>query len=213
MGPLAASGQQVVSTAGAPSAIPAAEAAADDTPDASGFYIVPEPPAPDVALIGAKSEGKAAAKDLKNFDEPKEGIPQSSSGVMSKYVVQADRVPEFRIRDVNSKKGLEAIGFRDHPGLRVGNVFNDNAVQAYEMFLEDERLTNIQDYTDMALAMTVGGDKAEGDTILRAERETYNREARSDPLQSWENTPRTREGTPLILNLEQVRVTCIDVRF
>jgi hypothetical protein len=212
MGSMAAFGQEPAALAVAPTGLPG-DAVVSDTPDASGFYTLPEPPRPDVALIGAAPATNGNTKDLQKFDEPKDVIAQHSSSVMSKYIVRADRVPEFRIRDVYTMKGLEDIGFRDHPGLRVGNFFKDNVPQAYEIFLEDDRLANIKDLTDTALAMTVGGDKAEGDAILRAERQAYNREERTDPLQSWEDIPHNRDGTPLVLNLEQVRATFINVRF
>jgi hypothetical protein len=212
VGSLGASGQQPAALAVAPSGPPGA-AEASDSPDASGFYTLPEPPRPDIELLGAPPGASGNAKDLQKFDEPKDVIAQRSSSVMSKYIVRADRIPEFRVRDIYTVKGLEDLGFRDHPGLRVGNVFHDNVPQAYEMFLEDDRLANIRDLTDTALAMTVGGDKAEGDAILRAERQAYNREERSDPLQSWEDIPHNRDGTPLVLNLEQVRATFINVKF
>jgi hypothetical protein len=208
LGTLAASGQEAavaVAPSGYEGVVPAG-----NSPD---FYTLPEAPRPDAALLGVAPGTSENAKDLQKFDEPKDAIVRPSNAVMSKYVVQADRIPEFRTRDIHTRKGLEDVGFRDHPGLRAGNFFHDNEPQAYEMYLEDERLDNINDLTDTALAMTVGGDKAEGDAILKAERQTYNREERSDPLQSWEDVPKNREGTPIILNLEQVRATFIDVRF
>lgn len=211
VGSWVASGQEPTAVAVAPSG--PLGVAAGETHDTSGLYALPEPPQPDAALIGAVPEANGNVKDLQKFDEPKNAISQASSSVMSKYIVQAGRVPVFRVRDVYTMKGLQDLGFRDHPGLRAGNFFNDNAEQAYGMFLEDERLENIRDLTDTALAMTVGGDKAEGDAILRAERQTYNREESSDPLQSWEDIPHNRDGTPLILNLEQVRATLINVKF
>jgi hypothetical protein len=212
VGSLAASGQDPNAVNVAPSSRPGVEAASA-APAPSSFYTLPEAPSPDAALIGAVTDANGDARDLQKFDEPKSVIAQPSSSVMSKYVVQADRVPVFRVRDVHTIKGLQELGFHDHPGLRAGNFFKDNAEQAYEMFLEDERLGNIRDLTDTALAMTVGGDKAEGDAILRAERQTYNREESSDPLQSWEDIPHNRDGTPLILNLEQVRATFVNVKF
>jgi hypothetical protein len=210
-GSLAASGQEPTAVAVAPSGFQAV-VSTEIAHDASGFYTLPEPPSPDAALIGAVPRANEA-KDLEKFDEAKDPVAKSSSSVMSKYVVQAGLVPEFRARDVYTVKGLEDLGFRDHPGLRAGNFFNDNAQQAYEMFLEDDRLANIKDLTDTALAITVGGDKAEGDAILRAERQTYNREERTDPQQSWEDIPQNKDGTPLVLNLEQVRATFINVKF
>jgi hypothetical protein len=212
VGALVASAQEPASVAVALTGLPGVEAA-DIGRDASGFYTLPEPPRPDVSLLGAVPEANGSSKDLQKFDEPKNLLSPPSSAVMSKYIVRADRIPEFRTRDLYTKKGLQDLSFREHPGLWVGNFFNDNVPQAFEMFLEDNRLANIRDLTDTALAMTVGGDKAAGDTILQAERQTYNREARTDPLQNWEDIPRTREGTPVIQNLEQVRATFIDVRF
>jgi hypothetical protein len=172
--------------------------------------------APDQPSAGPIRTGRPEkdARNLRSFDDPTDPANSfSSSGVMSKYVVKEDRIPDFRTRDLYSGKGLKDLTVRRHPGLLVGDILHDNTAEDYEVFLEDERLDNIRDYTDLALAMTVGGDKAEGDAILRAERDSFTRFESSDPLQSWEDAPKTREGTPLILNLEQMRVTWIDVRF
>jgi hypothetical protein len=186
---------------------------AAQVPQVTGLFVLPAPPTPDADLIGT-TPGARDTLNLQKFDAPKAApAPFSNSNVMSRYVVQADRIPQFRLRDVYTRKGLIAEGYRDHPGLLVGNYSHDNDPQAYEMFLEDERLMSIRDYADTALAMTVGGDKREGDAILRAEREAYTRYQQADPLQAWEDAPKSRDGTPLLMNLEQIRVTWIDVRF
>jgi hypothetical protein len=202
-------GADGVATAANPPSIPSATASLES----SGIFIASAPPEPDISLLGASPANRADAKDLQKFDAPKTVGAQTDSGLMSRYVVQADRVPEFRPRDLYTKPGLEDLGFRRHPGLRVADFRHDNDASAYDLFLEDERLDNIREFVDTAIAMTVGGDKAEGDVILRAERETYSRYERTDPLQSWEDTPKTRSGTPLITSIEQLRVTWIDVRF
>jgi hypothetical protein len=153
------------------------------------------------------------SKDLSRFEEPQKAAAQVNSTVMSKYEVHAQRVPEFRIRDVYTIEGLVEYSFRSHPGLRIGNIFGSNSAQAYETYLEDERLSNIGDLVDTALAMTVGGDKKEGDMILKEERKAYIRDEHSDPLQSWEDAPKTHAGEPLIVDFQQMQVNWLYVKF
>ena len=139
-------------------------------------------------------------KDLSRFEEPQ--LNQAKSNIMARYEVRAERVPEFRPRDVYTRAGLADYSMRLHPGLILGDFFGSNRGEAYEMYLEDERLGNIAGLVDTALAITIGGDKAEGDAILGEVRRAYLRDERSDPLQAFEDAPKTHTGEPVILNLE-----------
>jgi hypothetical protein len=132
---------------------------------------------------------------------------------MSKYEVRADRIKEFRVRDLYTTEGLVDYSYRAHPGLRIGNFFSSNSAQAYEMYLEDERLSEIADLTDTALAMTVGGDKKEGDEILKEERIAYLRDEYADPGQTWEEAPKNQSGTPLIVNFRQMQINWLYLKF
>lgn len=178
---------------------------------ASGRFPVPLPAVPNLESLAGTPGEPIGSKDLSSFEEPQLG--QAKSNVMARYEVQADRVPEFRVRDVYTRAGLADYSLRVHPGLIVGNLFGSNRGQAYEMYLEDERLGNIAGLVDTALAITVGGDKAEGDAILREVRRAYLRDERSDPLQSWEEAPKTRTGEPVIVNLELMQVNWLTVKF
>jgi hypothetical protein len=87
---------------------------------------------------------------------------------MATFNVTGARVPEFRERDVNTRDGMADLSFKRHPGLLVGNAFNLNANAAHEMFLADDWRSTKSDYWDMAHAMAIGGDPAEGRMILQA---------------------------------------------
>jgi hypothetical protein len=136
----------------------------------AGQFPVAPPAVPNLEGMAGTPGEPIGSKDLSRFEEPQKAPAQGNSNVMSKYEVRADRIPVFRIRDVYTNEGLVDYSFRAHPGLRIGNIYGSNSAQAYETYLEDERLGNIGDLVDTALAMTVGGDKKEGDMILKEER-------------------------------------------
>jgi hypothetical protein len=133
--------------------------------------------------------------------------------VMSGYVVREGKIPEFQTRDIYTKKGLEDLTFREHPGLHVGNFRNLNAKQADAIFDEDERLQEIGDLKDTAHAIAAGGDAREARGILAATDEAY---ARSDsgltPTNDIMDAPAPRVGT-LLTNFEQMRLTWLEDRF
>ncbi|HEY5227804.1 MAG TPA: hypothetical protein VIJ19_04640 [Opitutaceae bacterium] len=104
--------------------------------------------------------------DLRDIDKPKNIIPRLPANLMSRYVVRGAKVPVFRERDLYTKEGLIDNALRDHPGLRVGNLFGLNRNAAYEAFLEDERAGKMHDLDDTALAFAVGGDPDEAKMIL-----------------------------------------------
>jgi hypothetical protein len=68
-----------------------------------------------------------------------------------------------------------SLSYKLHAGLGMLNFFGMNNAIAYEMFLDDERLANIADLNDTALAIARGGDKAEGEYILQATQDTFIR--------------------------------------
>ncbi|HZZ19658.1 MAG TPA: hypothetical protein VFE25_09825 [Opitutaceae bacterium] len=180
---------------------------------AAGQFPVAPPAVPNLEGLAGNPGEPIGSKDLSRFEEPQKALAQANSNIMSRYEVRADRIPEFRLRDVYTTEGLVDYSFRTHPGLRVGNFNHSNSAQAYEMYLEDERLANIGDLVDTALAITVGGDKKEGDLILKEERNAYMRDEHTDPLQSWEDAPKTRAGTPLIVDFQEMQVNWLYVKF
>lgn len=178
-----------------------------------GQFPVAPPAAPDLQDLAGNPGEQIGSKDLSNFQEVQAAKPEATSNVMSKYEVRADRIKEFRVRDLYTTEGLVDYSYRAHPGLRIGNFFSSNSAQAYEMYLEDERLSEIADLTDTALAMTVGGDKKEGDEILKEERIAYLRDEYSDPGQTWEEAPKNQSGTPLIVNFRQMQINWLYLKF
>ncbi|HMD61791.1 MAG TPA: hypothetical protein VKG78_10180 [Opitutaceae bacterium] len=118
--------------------------------------------------------------DMRDVDKPRNEIRR-----LPKYVVRESRPPVFRNRDLYTTEGLAGLGFKRHPGLGFpGNILGLNSEVAYQMYLDDERLANIEDLTDTARAMARGGDKAESEYILKASQETYIR-----PIEETWNGP------------------------
>jgi len=104
--------------------------------------------------------------DLRDFDKPRNKIVRLPVNMMEKYVVRGDRVPVFRNRDLYTKEGLIDLGFKDHPGLLIGNFFGLNKAAAYDAFLQDEHVAWNHEMADTAFAMAAGGDFEEAKTIL-----------------------------------------------
>jgi hypothetical protein len=156
--------------------------AASPAPDAA-----PAPPAPtgvsadiETSLPKFRQEADrppdSELPDLRNFDKPRNQIPRLPANLMSKYVVRGDKVPVFRTRDLYTKAGLVDRSFKDHPGLRIGNLFGLNRNVAYEAFLEDERKGKMRDLDDTALAFAVGGDPDEAKMILEETGDSFIRD-------------------------------------
>jgi hypothetical protein len=129
---------------------------------------------------------EAEPKDLRDIDKPKNEIKRLPS-----YVVRESRPPIFRERDVNTTAGQIDLSFKSHPGLNFGNIFGLNSGPAYDMYLDDQRLENIKELTDIAHAMSRGGDAAEGTYILQQTQNTY---MRTDDATNW-GGPITGGGT------------------
>jgi hypothetical protein len=140
-------------------------------------------------------------------------IPRDASQVMSQYVVQEGQPPELRPRDIYTKRGLEDLSFRDHPGLHVGNFRNLNAEEGYAMFGEDERLKSIRDFKDTARAIDIGGDAAEANGILKATDSAFLRDEYNPmPMSITADGPQPRSGN-LLTNIEQLRLTWLEEHF
>jgi hypothetical protein len=114
--------------------------------------------------------------ELSDSDKPKNTIPRLPLSTMSRYMVHGTRPPQFRDRDLYTRAGLIDIAMKAHPGLSVGNIFNLNAAAAYEMFLEQERLSKMGDLEETAEAMAIGGDPAEAKLIQDATAEAFIRD-------------------------------------
>jgi hypothetical protein len=108
----------------------------------------------------------AGRTDPRASDKPLNQIPRIPAEIMARYVVHEKRVPVFRERDLYTKAGLIELALKEHPGLRVGNIFNLNAPVAYATYLDDQERLEKEDMEDTAYAMAVGGDVAEAKEIL-----------------------------------------------
>lgn len=122
-----------------------------------------DPPTPTPAVT-------AEPQDLRDIDKPKNEIPR-----LPKYVVRESRPLVFRNRDLYTAEGLVNLSFKNHPGLGFGNILGLNSGIAYDMYLDDERLSDMNDLTDTARAIARGGDAAESKYILQESQETFMR--------------------------------------
>ena len=172
------------------------------TTDASSIVLAPKPAEPSSVPAKAPAastpieadlhaqipaynprQAQPAAPEPRAADRPLNQIPRIPAEVMAKYVVHEKRLPVFRERDLYTKAGLVEISLKEHPGLRVGNLFNLNAPAAYGMYLEEQERSEKADMEDTAYAMAVGGDVEEAKAILDAVGGELNmREDHSGPV-------------------------------
>ncbi len=108
--------------------------------------------------------------DTSDIDRPRNQIPR-----LPKYIVRESRPPVFRNRDLFTNEGLIDLSFKNHPGLLFGNLLGLNGPVAYQMYLDEQRKSDMDDLSDTAHAMERGGDKAESDYIMQASQETFMR--------------------------------------
>jgi hypothetical protein len=101
-------------------------------------------------------------------DRPRNQIPRLSATLMPKYVVRESRLPVFRILDLYTPKGLTELGFKEHPGLRFGNLFNLNAQAAYEAIVQEQLRAERDELMDMARAMSIDGDQEDARLMQEA---------------------------------------------
>ncbi len=120
--------------------------------------------------FGAPAPTPTPVIDTSDLDRPRNQIPR-----LPKYVVRESRPPVFRNRDLFTNEGLIDLSFKSHPGLIFGNLLGLNGPLAYQMYLDEQRLSDMHDLSDTAHAMDRGGDKAESDYILQASQETFMR--------------------------------------
>ena len=110
----------------------------------------------------------APAADLRETDKPRNQIPRLPLEVMSRYVVREARLPVFRTRDLYTKAGLIDLALKEHPGLHFGNFFNLNAPYALETIREEQELEAKNELSDLAFAMSIGGDTEQATAVKGA---------------------------------------------
>jgi len=103
-------------------------------------------------------------------DRPKNEIKR-----LPTYLVQETRPPVFRNRDLFTTEGLTALSFKAHGGLIFGNILGLNSGAAYNMYLDDQRTTDMDDLSDLSHVMSRGGDSSESSYILKESNDTYMR--------------------------------------
>jgi hypothetical protein len=196
---VAAAGASAQNTAPAPSQ-PAGQSpatpptAGTGTSDASSVVLAPKPkdyiappPADSDGMTRSVSPGIAAELSA-GFDRyspptptptptavPEGDKPKNEIKRLPSYIVRESRPPIFRERDLNTTQGQVNLSFASHPGLIFGNILGLNSSVAYDMYKDDERLENINEMTDLAHAMSLGGASAEGTYILQQTQNTYMR--------------------------------------
>ncbi len=102
--------------------------------------------------------GDVAPANHPETDRPRNQIPRLPATVMPKYVVRESRLPVFRILDLYTPKGLTELGFKEHPGLRFGNLFNLNAQAAHDLIVDEQLRAERDELMDMARTMSIDGD-------------------------------------------------------
>jgi hypothetical protein len=84
------------------------------------------------------------------------------------YTVTDTHLAVFRPRDLDTRPGMIARSYHDHPGLVWGDPFHSNDGAAYDAFQADDWNATKADYWQTAFAMALGGDAAEGRFIVDA---------------------------------------------
>lgn len=158
---------------------------ATPNPDA-GLEPVGPPVSPALAgelAIGAPRYELPASAAAANPEKAKNEILRLPESTLSRFVVHGSRVNGFSDHDMLTDDGLIDLSFREHPGLRVGNLLNLNAPAAFEAFKEEERLSKMADLNDTGMAMAAGGDPAEAKLIETEAAEAFMRtQAQEGPV-------------------------------
>jgi hypothetical protein len=111
--------------------------------------------------------GAAEAKP-REPDRPRNQIPRVPATVMPTYFVRESRLPVFRNLDLYTPAGLAELSFKEHPGLRFGNLFNLNAKFAYDLIVDEELRAERDDLMETARAMAIEGDKEDARLMQEA---------------------------------------------
>jgi len=147
-----------------------------------------------------KEAPKKPAADVETEDEAgPDGAPLSPDQPKNKiirlprYIVEGDRPPVFRERDIYTKQALAAIAMRRYLSGLDRSVLNRYTLplfgtsqekRAMAMYDEDERLQNIADLKNSAANASKAGDKTESDYLLRETNATFLRSGGMD-WNSW----------------------------
>jgi hypothetical protein len=181
----------LVAGAACASAQDSASTPAAQAPDTSSLILAPKPEASPLAPnadpgSAYKPASSGITKDISaglpgysppllapkaadsQADKPKNQIPRLPVEEMARYVVHGKRMPTFRNIDLYTRAGLIQLSLKEHPGLRIGNIFNLNANLAYELAIREALAEDREDVIDTTLAMVAGGDKTEAEAMQQA---------------------------------------------
>jgi len=187
-----------------PATTPTTAAPAAPTAPAAGATTVPGKEGNTAITAGLpryapppKQAPKKPAADVETEDEAEPaGTPSSPDQPRNKiirlprYIVEGDRPPVFRERDIYTKQALAAIAMRrylsafDRSFLNRFDLFGSKEGRAMAMYHEDERLQNIADLKHAAANARQAGDKTESDYLLRETNATFLRSGGMD-WTSW----------------------------
>jgi hypothetical protein len=149
-------------------------------------YAPPPKQAPKKPAADVEGEDEAEPEDRPLApDQPRNKIIR-----LPRYIVEGDRPPVFRERDVYTKQALAAIAMKrylstfDRSFLNRYNIFGSKEDRAMAMYEEDARLQNISDLKNAAANARLAGDKAESDYLLRETNATFLRSGGMD-WTSW----------------------------
>jgi hypothetical protein len=109
--------------------------------------------------------------DLRETDKPRNTIVR-----LPRYVVQEEKPPVFKERELLTPQARVKLALAKHPGLHFGSfwIFNNDGI-ALAMLAEEERLEQKREFEDLA-AMTRFSDPATHATVKREVERAFMRE-------------------------------------
>lgn len=132
--------------------------------------VSPPPPQPQRQRTVSTTTARHLADAAPKFAPPTEGQAQETSSArreatedrpqnaivrLPSYVVQGERVPDFKRREMLTPEGKVELAEKRHPGLRLGSVSLLNDKVAMAMLDEDDALERKQEMVELyALAAT-----------------------------------------------------------
>ena len=152
-------------------------------------YAPPPKPAPKKPAADVEGEDEAEPEDRPLApDQPRNKIIR-----LPRYIVEGDRPPVFRERDLYTTQALSAIAMKRYLSRLDSSLLNrftiplftlTNEERAMAMYEEDERLQNIADLKTAAANARKAGDQAESDYLVRETNATFLRSGGMD-WNSW----------------------------
>jgi hypothetical protein len=192
-----------------------AEPAPPETSATSATTVPPTTPATGTAIVPGKAGNTAITANLPRYAPPPKQAPKKPAADVEtedeaepegtpvnpdqprnkiirlpRYIVEGDRPPVFRERDVFTKQALAALAMRrylstfDRSFLNRFDLFGSKEGRAMAMYYEDERLQNIADLKNAAANARQAGDKADSDYLVRETNATFLRSGGMD-WNSW----------------------------